>query len=262
MVISNSEVRCFQRCPREWYCRFVDNRQPIARAAALETGSRIHAALAGEDLPQDAPPLERAMVTGYRARYKTDALTIVRHNVGWRATVGGVEMAGEFDAIGVLDGRTVIVEYKTTSEDLSPGSSYWRRVQKIDPQASTYLVAAKALRIPTDTIVWDALRKPALRGKKGETDDQLFERAVLDMAARPDWYFMRSTIVRLEFERTAYEHDIAGVAEMMAARPMARNPDSCMKWGRECDFFGVCSGDVELDDDTRFTARTYRAGGA
>jgi hypothetical protein len=31
-----------------------------------------------------------------------------------------------------------------------------------------------------------------------------------------------------------------------------RNPDACMRYGRVCEFFAVCSGEAQLTDPTRY----------
>ena len=254
-MISNSELSCFRRCPREWQHRFIDNRQSLVEGKALGTGKRVHAALAGEGV--ELTTVERAMVRGHAARWRHAPLDILSHNVAWEATIGMVDMVGEFDGLTA----TQIVEHKTTSEDISPGSAYWRRVVNVDPQATTYLAAARALKLPQTSVLWNVIRKPLLRLKNAETEAQFFARLLEDMASKPDWYFQRATIVRLEHEHDAFVHDVESWSLAMDSSSHTRaprNPDACMKFGRECDFFGVCSGEISLSDDARFTARTYR----
>jgi hypothetical protein len=55
------------------------------------------------------------------------------------------------------------------------------------------------------------------------------EEALLD-----DWHFAK-------FLRMAVREDIA-----------PRNPDACKKYGRLCEFFGVCTGAESLEDPDRF----------
>jgi len=107
------------------------------------------------------------------------------------------------------------------------------------------------------------LRKPLLRERRGESEEQFFERLVLDMAERPDWYFARGVVVRLENERDEFVRDVSSTVtliEVCRATPVPapRNPDACMRFGRACDFLGVCSGVELLSDDSRFQSRTYR----
>ncbi len=55
-----------------------------------------------------------------------------------------------------------IVEHKTTSEDCSAGSDYWKRL-RIDGQISQYLVGARALDVEADEVLYDVVHKIGLR---------------------------------------------------------------------------------------------------
>jgi hypothetical protein len=57
------------------------------------------------------------------------------------------QLGGKLDVlVRDQDSRALIIEHKTSSEDLGPGSDYWRRL-RMDPQISTYFVGARALGI-------------------------------------------------------------------------------------------------------------------
>lgn len=53
-------------------------------------------------------------------------------------------------------------ETKTSSEDISPGSTFWKRTQ-LDPQLSLYLPAVRKLGHDPHGCVYDVLRKPTQR---------------------------------------------------------------------------------------------------
>ena len=73
------------------------------------------------------------------------------------------EAAGKIDGIALLnDGRTALVEHKTTSEDVSPESSYWTRL-RFNPQLCRYIIGARAMGIACDTVIYDVFRKPAIK---------------------------------------------------------------------------------------------------
>jgi hypothetical protein len=116
--------------------------------------------------------------------------------------------------------------------------------------------------LPYRKLVYDVIRKPSLRERSGETPAEFYARILEDMGARPEWYFQRAEIVRLEHEHDEFAQDIVGTVEMMsrAPRPAPRNTDACFSYGRECDFFGVCAGHLSIDDDTRFTDRRKHHG--
>lgn len=270
LIASHSQLATFRRCPREHHYRYVDRIEAVGSAEPLEAGKRIHGALGayhrGETTePWEAldKPLERALMRGYVARWAGSSLAVSQTDIPFSISIGGIRMVGELDAIGEYEGARMIIEHKTSSEDIAPGSAYWRRVTTSDAQVSTYLYASAQLGLGADRILYDVLRKSALRGKKGETDDELELRALEDMSARPEHYYQRAEITRLADEHAAFERDVRGTVRLLlatvdGAQPAPRNPDSCQKFGRECDFYAVCFLGGSINDNSRFRARLAR----
>jgi hypothetical protein len=251
MILTNSEVSTFQRCSREWQHRYIDHRTGPEPSDAQSRGTRIHQALAhwwtvdGRAVG-DLQPIERAMVLGYAARYQRPHLEQVRVNVPFRVELpgAGVTMVGSLDVLGVdpTSERTVIVEHKSTSQDITPGSSYWSERIHCDSQVSTYLLA-----FPDAFVTYDALKVPGMRPlaansrrKEPESDDEYVTRVLDDMSETPEKYFQRAAIVRLADEHESFVNDLTIVAESMHPGAHPRNPRGCFAYGRRCDFFGVC----------------------
>lgn len=81
-------------------------------------------------------------------------------------------IAGKIDKIIKLpDGRLAVMEHKTTSDDLSVGSHYWKRL-RIDIQISIYYLAARMLGFDVETILYDVVRKPSYSKPKQLTQAQ------------------------------------------------------------------------------------------
>ena len=247
--------------------------EPVSTPRALEVGKRYDIAL--KQVQQGKvpdlsllEPAERGMVAAYAARW-AGQIEIERVDVPFRVRIGSVDVVGEIDAIGVWRnpavgigavGRRVLLETKTTSEDISPGSGYWRRVCGVDPQSTIYLRAARDLGLAEPFLVWDAILKPLLRQKQNETDDQFSARVLESVSDDYPRYFQRAEIVRHEPEHEAAERDLQGVVHLMEVTRMQlkeapRNPDACMKWGRECCFLPVCSGSDSLANPLRYKKR-------
>ena len=204
------------------------------------------------------------------------------------------DLGGAIDAIAQDEAAhcetlaTHLVEHKTTSSDISAGSDYWRHVVALDPQVSTYMSAAKALGYdPRDTI-YDVVRKPTLLPLKAtpedarrytkptkaepiprlysnqreydETPEEYRERLMADIASRPDWYFQRKTIVRLERDHAEHARDVMHTAEMIRFAEerdaWPRSPNACERYGRLCEYHPVCSGETNIEDDTRYATKT------
>lgn len=72
------------------------------------------------------------------------------------------ELAGKIDVIIKWEGRVWIVEHKTSSEDITPGSKYWRRI-RMDGQVSMYYDGAElALDYEVEGCLYDVLLRPGM----------------------------------------------------------------------------------------------------
>jgi hypothetical protein len=175
-----------------------------------------------------------------------------------------------------------IVEHKSSSEDIGPGSDYWRRLV-LDGQISTYLVGAQSLGHQPVDVLYDVVKRPAMRPLKAtpeesrkytkqgflyanqretdETPEEYRIRLLEDIAGNPDKYYQRGTVVRLEHEVIAAAKDTWNLARWIREVQLEsredpdawpRNPDACQKFGQNCEFWSVCLGEASLTDNTRF----------
>src|SRR5262249_11178404 len=139
------------------------------------------------------------------------------------------ERAGKLDVLATDTStrETVIVEHKTSGEDISPGSPYWVR-RELDGQVSGYFRGAEALGYAPASCLYDVLGKPKLRPCKAtpvedrrftkdgrldgrqratdETPEEFRARVREEIAAHPERYFQRAPVVRLEAQMA--EHDL------------------------------------------------------
>ena len=172
----------------------------------------------------------------------------------------------------------LVVEHKTTSSDITPGSTYWRKLT-LDTQVSQYLGATEGV----EGMLYDVIRKPGIKPFKAtpeadrkytkagtlyaaqrerdETPEEYAVRLRADISEGPNKYYARGIIVRLPSERTEAARDtwlVAGsIRESMRLDAWPRNPGSCDAYGRTCDYWAVCAGETTIQDDTRFrTAET------
>ncbi len=217
-----------------------------------------------------------AMLRGYDARYGEEMgarYIVLAVEAEFRAPLVNPETGaasrtfqrgGKIDAIAhdVQGSRDVVVEHKTASEDISPGSAYWKKL-RMDGQVSGYFLGADALGFKAEACLYDVLGKLSLRpyqpGKKrerAETPEEYRDRCIEAIIAEPDAYYRRGDVVRLEAEaEEALFDDWQTAQQMREAQRLGRfprNPDACMKWGRACDYFEVCTGEASLSDPTRF----------
>jgi hypothetical protein len=151
-------------------------------------------------------------------------------------------IAGKIDGIGRWNNELAVVEHKTTSDNIEPGSDYWRHLS-FDQQISLYYFAAPQLGFNVATVLYDVIRKPTIRLRKNETPAEYGVRLAADIAERPAYYYCRREIPRL---RADLEQAIEEVRQMdsklrHAERHNAypRNDRVCRKPNR-CEFFNLC----------------------
>lgn len=175
-------------------------------------------------------------------------------------------MAGKIDSIVRLpDGRLALLEYKTTSRDFAPGADYWQRLH-LDQQLSIYVIAARALGYDVQTVIYDVTRRPGQRPLKAtpeasrkytakgalyanqrevdETPEEYAARIVADIEARPDHYFARIEIARLDQDIAECAADLwdqqLAVRECQRSRRWWRNPEACQTAIGACDYLPIC----------------------
>lgn len=307
-LLSNSRLKVARSCQREHFNKYVLGFRPLDEGEALRFGTLIHlgleawwkasgdrlqAALDAISAVEDLDPFDRVkaevMLHGYHFRWCDEPYEVLaveahfecelvnpttgRPSQTWR-------LGGKLDVIVrcLRTGHVLIIEHKTSSEDITPGSPYWRRL-RMDSQVSTYYEGAQALGYDVRGCLYDVLGKPGLRPlkatpvetrkytKKGElyanqraedeTPEEYRERLILDMTADPAGYFQRGDVVRLETEMAEALYDIWQTAQQIRESELAkrhpRNPDACQRYGRLCPYFEVCTGAASLEDPLLFT---------
>lgn len=202
----------------------------------------------------------------------------------------GLKVAGKLDVLirKRSDSTVWIVEHKTTTADLAPGSTYWQRL-RMDTQVSVYFEGAGVLGHPPTGCLYDVISKPQQRPLRAtpveqrkytkekrdkfgtiteasrlyatqraadETMEEFKARMAEEIATAPESYFQRSEVVRLEHEIEESRRDTYDTAMMIRETKKAerapRNPDACFLFNRPCDFYEVCSGTAALDDESKF----------
>lgn len=281
-LLTVSRLRAYRRCARYERLSYVDGWRPVRDSEALHFGTLVHAGLEAwwtahrHNAPELAREAAMAAVVGKAA----DPFTQVKveellrgYDARWadqRCEIDGVEdqfsapllnpqtmrrskvwtLAGKIDARATIDGRRLIVEHKTTSEDISPAADYWIKLQ-MDHQLSIYTLGAEALGWPPDGCLYDVLKKPALRPLEAnsrraapETPDEFRARLRAAIDEEPERWFQRREIPRMESQLIEFLDDAWNQGASMAADHKAgrapRNPEACHLFGR-CPYWAVCS---------------------
>lgn len=298
--LTNSMRNKFASCHRAFKFCYEDLKRPIKTSDALNFGTAMHSMLEGywngkvpmlpamDDSYQEMTLL--ALFEGYQKRWlESDRMTYETIGTEMRfdaplmnPETGGTSktfhLAGKIDALAKekATGKVVIVEHKTTGQDIGPGSDYWRKLP-IDGQVSGYYCGAEALGHQASTCLYDVIRKPTIKPYKAtpeekrkynkdgslskacrefdETPDEWYERLSADIESRPDYYYARIEISRSDNDLLEYLFDMWAVSREIAdAQRMnrwSRNPQACSVFGT-CEYFGVCTGEQDIDDVTLF----------
>ena len=236
MDLSISKIKTFKACRQMYRLKYVEMLEPIQKAEALETGSNYHKLLetlntTGEI--ESGYTKEIAMATAYKKyiypKFKvSEAEKWLEYDLG-----NGDKFVGIADGIA-NDGH--IVEHKTTSQEITEQYEYnllW------DEQILAYMLLTCMRK------VWYTVcRKPTIRQKKNETDEEFFERMVA-------WYDedTESKIRLLEIERTdneveefrqSLEQIKATMQEAEMDNNFYKNTCHCNVWGRRCEYSSIC----------------------
>ncbi len=305
LTLRQSSLSVFQRCPREFKHRFVDGIEAKLQLSdeKLEFGTTFAKILELNALkPVAAWEMAgalRGLDTELAARLAgatTAYATYWGGSLKYRATElqlvtplpGVPEVALRTTLDGLVEDETgdlAVVDQKTTSSDITPGSWFWEKLQ-IALQPGIYLWAARANGHPVTHAIWDAVKRPTsprrttaiepeyykVSGKWGakgtlkpgtgvpaETVPEYAARIKETMLAEPAKWFQRAPVVRMEDETAACVADVEQscrqVLYAIGRSEYPRNTNSCFTFGRRCEYWSICVGETTARDDTLYQIR-------
>jgi RecB family exonuclease len=221
----------------------------------------------------------KALLLAYFFRYRGERITTLAAELAFDLPLVNPQtghesrlwrLAGKIDRIvGLPDGRVAVLETKTTGQSLDDASDYWTRL-RLDGQLSLYVYAARQLGYPVETVLYDVVRKPEIQparatppekrkyrkddGKlyagqreQDETPAEFGVRLNQDILARPEFYFARKEIPRLDADLNEAQAEWWQQARLLRDCQIAgrwfRNPNSCLMPFR-CDYWNLCSSGV------------------
>lgn len=305
-ILTASRLKVARGCRRQHHNAFDLGIKSAAESEAARFGTLVHLgleawwratgderlsmALAAMQVEADAFDRVRAeeMLRGYHFRWGGEPYEVLgvesqfvcdlvnpttsQPSRTWR-------LAGKIDVIvrDPRDGLVRTVEHKTSSENILPGSDYWRRL-RMDGQVSVYFVGAASLGLPAAACLYDVLGKPGQRPFKAtpledrkfkkdgtlyanqheadETPEAYRARLREAIATDPGGHFQRGDVVRLGGDLDEAMLDIWQLAQELREASLAgrfpKNPGNCVQYGRTCPYFAACSGEASLDDPGLF----------
>ena len=285
-LLTNSRLSALRKCARQHYYRYELGLSRVRSSDALRLGSAFHVGLESRNSgAEEAAALDKAdegyltvpewadvkeweverqtlrqLLAGHFWRYGDDRLEFVAveqsfylplKNPGTRHASRNFVLAGKMDGIVRLaDGRLAVLEYKTASEDIGPEGEYWMRL-RCDPQISMYVLAARELGFDVSTVLYDVTRKPTIRLRQNETPEQYGSRLLADIGERPDYYFARREVPRLEDDLAEFR------LELWQQAGQLRDAQKANRWFKNvsrmtcgyCPFSNLCLNAVRVNPD-------------
>lgn len=314
-TLTVSRLKIFRSCARKHDLRYVRGIIPTATRESLALGTLFHKGVEmwwnmddlefslgcvigyGEETKSDPEWIAKAveMVRGYVASWSPvrHLYTVLGVEQEFRAPLINPdtlaegrptqsktwEIAGKIDLVlrEIATGHVILVEHKTTSDDISDDSAHYFKKLTLDAQLSLYHVGGESLGYSFDKIIYDVAAKPGLSRKLAtpvenrkytkdgklyanqrdadETLEEFQTRIRADIEERPARYFRRVETVRLEHEIIESMRDVWHDAKIMHESEIAgrapRNPDACTMFGT-CEYFDVCAFGVDPTQSTMF----------
>ena len=302
-LLTHSRSACASTCLRKHFLRYELGLAPIEERENVAFGVLYHGALERSDLGHDdvaiaawvrgqskSPFIAEAVLNvwmGHRWYWQNDAFAVIESEKLFEIPLRNPETggktplwrnAGKRDRIVRMgDGRAALQEYKTTTDDVSPGSDYWARL-RLDQQVSRYMLAARSEGIDVATVVYDVTRRPLLKPylatpmeerkytekasklKDGtirpagslyanqrandETPLEYGARIADAIAENPSSYFVRMEIARTDDDLIEFEQEMWDQAKLLGDcrrhGRWYRNTQACLTPYR-CDFLAICA---------------------
>lgn len=236
MKVSISRVKLFKACRRAYELRYVEGLVPVQKSDALETGTNYHKLI--EDLNNGVSlsdfemnySKELAMAYAYE-KYILPKLKVKKTEEWFSYRFdNGDELVGRVDGIA-QDGY--LVEHKSTGYEITEQYEYnllW------DEQLMAYMLAYNV-----NKMYYTVCRKPTIRQKKDETDEEFFWRMVAWYDEDTDSKIRLLVIERTDEEIQQFKEDLkAIIQEMKNATNFYKCTNYCNVWGKRCEYSSVC----------------------
>ena len=238
MKASVSQIKTFKACRRAWELSYKEKLIPVQAPEALETGKSYHEFIEalenGEAIDVDCSKA-CAMAKAFE-KYILPQISVKATEQEYEKQIGAHTLHGFVD--GIADDGC-IVEHKSTSRDIAEGGEYEYSLLW-DEQILAYMSLTGQRKV-----YYTVCRKPTIRIKKDETEQEFYERMIAwydeDTASKIRLFTIERTDAEVaQFERE-FESICAEIDECENGSLMChRNTLHCNAWGRRCEYASIC----------------------
>lgn len=250
-VITQSEMACFQRCPREHYYKYSISKDSEEHSFETNVGTLFHLGAAdfwkhgdrnnAKAVVASAPGFEIEeisysidMLDVYMTKYQDlqkQWRTIYVEKEIYHDFGNGICFYGIVDAVVDTESGLYLVEHKTTSSDISIGSNYWDQM-RVSQQLCLYLFTLLENGEMVQGVWVDAIK----RGTREQ------------MLASPSKHMTMRCMPIESFDIEGAVADMQDIAEMMSYGIHPKNTKSCRRgFNSHCGFFDVCNKTKSID---------------
>lgn len=232
MKVSISKIKLFKACRRAYELKYIHNLVPVVKSDSLVCGSNYHALLEGlytnGILDVTEPSKELAMAMAY-AKYIYPKFEVEKAEEWFEFPIGDDILCGRIDAIA-KNGN--IVEHKTTS---STNLAEYEYSLMWDEQLLAYMLVTGARKV-----YYTICRKPNIKQKTNETDDEFFERMVAWYDEDTDEKIRLVELTRTDDEVEDFKQSLCEILPAIKEGRIYRNTCHCSQYGRRCEYSGIC----------------------
>lgn len=250
MDVSVHAVKLFKSCRRQYQLKYIDNLEPVFSSEAIETGKKYHSYIddyyKGVQIEPDFSK-EYAMFVAFH-KYIAPMLNPISTEEKFVYQLTKThKLHGIFDSVEM----NCLGEHKTTGEYDFEKYEY---LLGFDEQIPFYMLAS-GKRV----IKYDVIRKPTIRQKQNESDEEFFERMV-------SWYDedTESKIRVIDVRRTdneikEYRQSLISIIREMSKAHKGdiyyRNTCACTMYNRMCDYATICLNYDPTQPNVNFSPR-------
>lgn len=232
MRVSISQIKCFKSCRRAYELKYIEGLEPVQKSYALQIGTSYHEKL--EDLYNKGDfdcdfSKESAMACAYK-KYIYPNFKVKSAEDWFEYKINDTDTY-----IGRVDGISEnghLVEHKTCGSDITDEYEYnlmW------DEQILGYMLATGNRKI-----WYTVCRKPTIRQKKNESDEEFFYRMVAWYDEDTESKIRYFEVTRTDEEVEQFRQDLIKIVEEMRHPYCYKNTQHCYSWGRRCEYSSVC----------------------
>lgn len=190
------------------------------------------------------------MVAAYMENYASDQkdFSAVEAEPYWKLEFDEFDYVGKIDLVLQKGKSQYLMETKTAGQITD---TYFTRLA-LDTQARSYVYAMRELGHKPRALIYNVIRKSALRRKSNEPGGAFHQRVCDDYMSRPNHYFVREDLRYNSEDLANLEQEIMDVhweymtvvesgEDLMNPKTWGINDGACTDFFKLCEFFSLCT---------------------